>query len=517
VTIFRWLWIASIASNLGAWMQNVGATWLMTILTPSPILVALMQTATSLPVFLVGLPAGAIADVVDRRKLLLISQGWMLLVAVALGVLAALHLLSAGILLLLTFMLGLGSALNAPAWQAIVPELVGKRMVAQAVALNSAGFNLTRAVGPALGGLVVAAYDPSVVFFLNAASFLGVLVVVYLWKRPRVESAGPPENVLGAIAAGTRYASHSRALQAVLARVTVFIIAASALWALLPVVASHDLLLDAGGYGLLLGSLGVGAVIGALCIQKLNEILSTDKLTVLASLGFAFATLALGYVHVLLLLLPALAVGGMAWMVIMSSLNVAAQNAAPDWVRARALGIYLLVFQGFMALSSFAWGALADWLGNSAALLIAALGLCTSVLAALRWRLHRIQALDLSPALYEPQRDLALNPRPQNGPVLVTVGYRVIPENHEAFIFAMQQVGRVRRRTGAFHWGFYQDPADPDHFVETFSVRTWAEHLRQNARATVTDRKVEAAALALVAPGTAPTTSQFVAALPPRR
>ena len=282
VTIFRWLWIASIASNLGAWMQNVGATWLMTILTPSPILVALMQTATSLPVFLVGLPAGAIADVVDRRKLLLISQGWMLLVAVALGVLAALHLLSAGILLLLTFMLGLGSALNAPAWQAIVPELVGKRMVAQAVALNSAGFNLTRAVGPALGGLVVAAYDPSAVFFLNAASFLGVLVVVYMWKRPHVESVGPPENVLGAIAAGTRYASHSRALQAVLARVTVFIIAASALWALLPVVASHDLHLDAGGYGVLLGCLGVGAVIGALCIHKLNQILSTDQLTVLA-------------------------------------------------------------------------------------------------------------------------------------------------------------------------------------------------------------------------------------------
>jgi MFS family permease len=517
VTIFRWLWIASIASNLGAWMQNVGATWLMTILTPSPILVALMQTATSLPVFLVGLPAGAIADVVDRRKLLLISQGWMLLVAVALGVLAALHLLSAGILLLLTFMLGLGSALNAPAWQAIVPELVGKRMVAQAVALNSAGFNLTRAVGPALGGLVVAAYDPSAVFFLNAASFLGVLVVVYMWKRPHVESVGPPENVLGAIAAGTRYASHSRALQAVLARVTVFIIAASALWALLPVVASHDLHLDAGGYGVLLGSLGVGAVIGALCIHKLNEILSTDQLTVLASLGFAIATLALGYVQSLFVLLPALALGGLAWMAMMSSLNVAAQHAAPDWVRARALGIYLLIFQGFMALSSFAWGALADWLGNSAALLIAALGLCLSVFAALRWRLRRIQALDLSPALYEPQRDLALNPRPEDGPVLVTVGYRVLHENYQAFIDAMQLVGRARRRTGAFHWGFYQDPADPDHFVETFTVRTWAEHLRQNARATVTDRRVEDAALALIAPDTAPTTYQFIAALPSRR
>lgn len=516
VTVFRWLWIASIASNLGTWMQSVGATWLMTILTPSPILIALMQTATSLPVFLVGLPAGAIADVVDRRKLLLISQSWMLVVAILLGVLATLNMLSAWTLLLLTFLLGLGSALNAPAWQAIVPELVGKRMVAQAVALNSAGYNLARAVGPALGGIVVAASGPGAVFFLNAVSFLGVLVVIFHWKRPHVESMTPPESVLGAIAAGTRYASHSRALQAVLARVAVFIIAASALWALLPVVASRDLLLDAGGYGLLLGSLGVGAILGAVCIHRLNAVLSTDKLTVLASLAFAIATLALGYVHIVALLLPLLALGGLAWMVMMSSLNVAAQNAAPDWVRARALGIYLLVFQGGMALSSFAWGALAEWQGNSTALLLAALGLCMSVFAALRWRLHSLQSLDLSPAFYLPQPDLAMIPRPADGPVLVTVEYRVLPDHQQDFIRVMQRMGRMRRRTGAFQWGLFQDPADPEHFTETFLARTWAEYMRQQTRSTVTDHAIEEAALSLLAPGTTPKTSPLIAAEPPR-
>jgi MFS family permease len=516
VTIFRWLWIASVASNLGTWMQSVGATWLMTLLTPSPVLVALMQTATSLPVFLVGLPAGAIADVVDRRKLLLVSQGWMLVVAVLLGLLATLNLLSAGILLLLTFLLGLGSALNAPAWQAIVPELVGKRMVAQAIALNSAGYNLARAIGPALGGIVVAASGPGAVFFLNAASFLGVLVVIWRWPRPHVESLTPPENVLGAIAAGTRYAGHSRSLQAVLVRVAVFIVAASALWALLPVVASHDLLLDAGGYGVLLGSLGVGAILGAVFIHRLNAILSTDQLTVLASLAFGFATLALGYIHVIALLLPMLALGGVAWMVMMSSLNVAAQGAAPDWVRARALGIYLLVFQGGMALSSFTWGALAGWLGNGTALLLAALGLGMSVLAALRWPLHSIQNLDLSPAIYQPQPDLAVTPRAADGPVMVTVEYRVLPDQYQEFVTSMQRVGRVRRRTGAFQWGLFQDPADPERFTETYFTRTWAEYTRQQTRATVTDQAIQEAAIALTAPGTTPRVSPLIAAEPPR-
>jgi MFS family permease len=473
-----------------------------------------MQTATSLPVFLVGLPAGAIADVVDRRKLLLISQAWMLVVATLLGVLTQLGLTSEWVLLALTFLLGLGSALNAPAWQAIVPELVGKRQVAAAVTLNSAGFNLARAVGPALGGIIVAVAGPGAVFLLNAASFLGVLLVIFRWRRRPVKSTAPPERVLGAIVAGTRYARHSPSLQAVLVRVIAFIIAASALWALLPIVANRDLRLDAGGYGLLLASLGFGAVVGALVLRRLNSIMSTDRLTVLSTLAFAVATLSLGYVHSMLLLLPLLALGGLAWMATMASFNVSAQSAAPDWVRARALGIYLLVFQGGMAASSFAWGAVAGWLGDSQALLVAAVLLCLSAATAWRWRLHRIRSLDLTQAEEMPQPPLAITPRPEDGPVLVTIAYEVAPPQQADFVQIMQRVERMRRRTGSYSWGLYQDPADPDRFVETFHSRSWAEHMRQHTRATVTDRNIEDQALALQKPGTEPVISHFIAAHP---
>ena len=369
-------------------MQSVGAAWLMTSLTPSPLLVALMQTATSLPIFLLGLPAGALADVVDRRKLLLVTEAWMLLVALALGVLTLAGLMSAWILLALTFLLGLGAALDAPAWQAIIPELVERQELPAAVALNATGFNVARAVGPALGGLVVAAAGPAAVFLLNAASFLGVLVAIYRWRRAQVPSDAPPEDMLGATAAGLRYVRHAPALQAVLVRIGVFILGASALWALLPVVARHELGLDATGYGIILGSLGLGAVGGALLLPRLRRALPVDRLTAAATLVFAGATLALAYLRFVPLLVVCMMAGGMAWLAMMSSLTVAAQTASPAWVRARALGIYLLVFQGLMAVGSFGWGVLAEQFGNGTALSVAALALVGGLAATWRWPLH---------------------------------------------------------------------------------------------------------------------------------
>ena len=297
-------------------------------------------------------------------------------------------------------------------------------------------------------------------------------------------------------------------------RVIAFIIAASALWALLPIVANRDLRLDAGGYGLLLASLGFGAVVGALVLRRLNSIMSTDRLTVLSTLAFAAATLSLGYVHSLLLLLPLLALGGLAWMATMASFNVSAQSAAPDWVRARALGIYLLVFQGGMAASSFAWGAIAGWLGDSQALLVAAVLLCLSATTAWRWRLHQIRSLDLTQAEHLPQPALVITPHPEDGPVLVTIEYEVAPPQQADFVQIMQRVERMRRRTGSYSWGLYQDPSEPDRFIETFHARSWAEHMRQHTRATVTDRKIEDQALALQKPGTEPVISHFIAAHP---
>lgn len=517
ISVFRWIWIASLVSNLGAWMQNVAATWLMTLLTPSSLLVALMQTATSLPVFLVGLPAGAIADVVDRRKLLLATQSWMLLVATLLGVLTLLDLMNAWLLLTLTFLVGLGAALNAPAWQAVVPELVGRRMIATAVALNSAGFNLARAIGPALGGLVVAVAGPGAVFLLNAVSFVGVLVVIYKWKRKPTASPGPPERVIGAIMAGMRYTMNSPSLKSVLIRTAVFIIPASALWALLPVVANRDLSLGAEGYGLLLGSLGVGAVAGALVLPRLRRTVSTDVLMVAATLVYALATLAPGFVQNMLVLILVLTLGGLAWITVTSSLNVSAQSAAPNWVRARALGVYLLVFQGGMAVGSFAWGYVADEWGNRAALAVCAVLLGLSSLSAIRWRLHRVQSLDLRPAAQWQQPEMVVNPAPDEGPVLVTIEYRVAPEKAAAFIEAMQRVGRMRRRTGATQWGLFYDPADPGRFVETFYAPTWAEHLRQHTRPTVVDQRLEDIAFSFQEPGSTPRVTHLIAARPARK
>jgi MFS family permease len=508
--VFRSMWIASVVSNVGTWMQSVGAAWLMTTLTPSPLLVALMQTATSLPIFLVGLPAGALADVIDRRKLLLATEAWMLLTALVLGLLTLAGYMSAWTLLGLTFLLGLGAALTAPAWQATVPELVERRELTSAVALNATGFNVARAAGPALGGLVVAAAGPAAVFLVNAASFLAVLVAIYRWRRPRVALDAPPEDMLGATAAGIRYVLHSPALLAVLVRIGAFMLGASALWALLPVMARHELGLDATGYGVVLGSLGVGAVGGALVLPRMRSALSVDRLTAAATLVFAGTTLALAYLSSMPLLVPCLMAGGVAWLAMMSSMTVAAQTAAPAWVRARALGTYLLVFQGVMAAGSFAWGALAEQFGNRVSLSFAALVLVVGLAAARRWPLQRIQRLDLTPSGHWRDPELAIAPDPEDGPVLVTVEYRVTADRASDFVRAMDAMRTFRRREGAVNWGLFRDAADPDRYVETFLVLTWAEHMRQHARVTMEDQAIEARAFAFQQPGVEPVASHLI-------
>ncbi|HLF73554.1 MAG TPA: MFS transporter [Anaerolineales bacterium] len=510
--LFRSIWIATVVSNIGTWMQSVGAAWLMTSLTPSPLLVALMQTATSLPIFILGLPAGALADVVDRRKLLLTTEAWMLLVALTLGILTLTEHLSAWTLLALTFLIGLGSAFDAPAWQAIVPDLVERQELPSAVALTAMGFNVARAVGPALGGFVIAAAGPGAVFLLNAVSFLFVLVAIYRWRHARDASDAYPEDMLGATAAGMRYMRHSAALQAVLVRIGVFTLGASALWALLPVVARHDLDLDATGYGIVLGSLGFGAVGSALLLPRLRDLLPVDRLTAAATLVFAGATIALAYLRFVPLLVACMMAGGLAWLAMMSSLTVAAQAASPGWVRARALGIYLLVFQGLMAAGSFAWGALAERFGNGTSLSFAALTLVGGLAATRRWPLHGIQHMDLSPSGHWTDPRLAITPDPNDGPVLITVEYRVPSERAGEFIQAMDSMRVFRHREGAISWGIFRDLADPERYVETFLVTTWAEHMRQHARVTVEDQATEDRTFSFQQPGVEPFASHLIAA-----
>ena len=489
--VFRALWIASAVSNIGTWMQNVGAAWLMTLLTPSPLMVALVQAATSLPVFLAALPAGALADVVDRRRLLLFTQGWMLLAATALGVFTILGIVDPWMLLALTFALGLGAAMNAPAWQAIVPEIVRPSELTEAMALNGAGFNVARAVGPALGGIIVAAAGAGAVFLLNAASFVAVLIVIYNWRKEPRASRLPAEHVIGAIRAGIRYVRHAPELQAVLVRTGVFILCGAALWALLPLVARQQLGLGATGYGVLLGCLGVGAILGAAMLPQTKGRLSVDALIASAVLLFAAVTLILGYARNVYFACAAMVAGGVGWIALMSSFNSAAQKAAPEWVRARGLALYLLVFQGGTAAGSIVWGAVAARIGLPATLFVAAFGLVAGLAVATRYRLARGEKVDLTPSLHWPEPQFVVEPKYGQGPVLVTVEYLIDSERSAEFAKTMREVRRERLRDGAMRWGLFNDPATPSRYIETFVVESWVEHMRQHERVTRSDLEVE--------------------------
>lgn len=509
-SLFRALWLASMASNIGTWMQNVGAAWLMTSLSPTPMLVALVQAATTLPVFLIGLPAGAIADLLDRRRLLLLTQGWMLVAATLLGVLTFFGAITPGLLLAITFSLGLGAAMNAPAWQAIIPELVSESEVRAAVTLNSIGFNVARALGPALGGLVVAALGAWAVFILNACSFLGVMIVLYRWPRVARTSALPAEDVFGAMRAGLRYVRHAPSIQIVLLRTGAFIFGGSALWALLPLVARNELSLDATGYGVILGCLGAGAVAGGILLPRIEKKLSTGSLLASAGIVFGLATAGPVYAHNFALLCVVMLVGGGAWITVQSSLNTAAQVTVPAWVRARALAVYGIVAQGGLAIGSALWGEVAEHLSLPMTLLCAAVTLAAGQILSLRYRLELEEKIDLSPSLHWPAPVLSSDPAPDAGPVLVTVEYVIDVANTYDFMSAMQSMRLQRLRDGAYRWGLYNDSGVPSRFIETFVVESWAEHLRQHARVTAADRKTEDVVRAFHVAPTPPNITHFL-------
>jgi MFS family permease len=393
-SLFRSLWIASVVSYTGTWMQNVGAGWLMTQMTMNPFMVGLVQAAGALPVFLVILPAGALADMVDRRRFLLVTQGWMVLASATLGILTLTSCVGPWVLLLFTFLLGLGSVMNDPAWQAITPELVPREQHASAVALNSAGFNVARAVGPALGGVVVAAVGSGTTFLLNAASFFGVILFLYRWQRP-TEASATPRRVWSAIGDGFAYVRESSLAKSVLLRTGTFSVAAASMLALMPIIARP---FGARGYGVLLGCFGLGALIGAAALPRVREKLSVDGVVVVAILVFAGMTFASGRAQTFALLCVVMLVAGVAWIGILACLNVAAQTMCPSYLRARALSMYLLVLQGGMAVGATLWGAVAKQIGIANALAVAAVVLACGVMAL---RGHRITAseLEMTPAV----------------------------------------------------------------------------------------------------------------------
>jgi predicted MFS family arabinose efflux permease len=486
------MWSAQFVSNIGSWMQTVGAQWLMLTLTSSAAYVALVQTAASLPVMLFAVLAGAIGDLVDRRRFLLIAQGFMLIAAVALGALALAGLVTPWLLLALIFAVGTGAALTAPTWQTLQPELVPPPERAQAISLGAVNQNLARAVGPAIGGVVLAASSAGTVFMINAATFLAVIGVIYWWRGTRSASPSAPalprEHAGEAIRAGSRFVAASPALRVILVRAALFVFFASSIWALLPLTAQTQLHLGSGGYGALLGCVGVGAVAGAALLPVLRSRLTPGAMLTAGSLGLAAVALVLGYVHVTALVAVALAVGGLAWILALSTLNSLYQLTLPSWVKARGMSFYLIVFQGGNAIGSAVLGLSAARAGLSPTLLVAAAGLALGPLAGLRYRFQPIPPADLLPASDwpAPQLGTADGATPA-GPVMVSVEYWPREGAADQLLTQLRDARFSRRRTGASSWRVWQDAADPQRIVEQFVVASWDEHLRQHERVTGRD------------------------------
>ena len=489
--IFLALFIAQLASNLGTLMQSVGAAWLIGDLGGSAALIALVQTATFLPMFLLGVPAGAIADLADRRQLIIWTQVAMIAAALALALLAFGDQATPALVLVLTFAMGLAGALGAPAWMAIQPDLVPKAQFAQGVALGALTYNVGRALGPALGGLIVAAAGPGWVFVLNAASFLGILVVVQRWRpEPSATASMPAETFSGATRAGLRYAAHTLMLRAVLVRCTLLFFPGAALQALLPIVVRGPLGLESGGYGLLLGAFGAGAALAAIARPRVDRRLANDALLLVCSVIMAATLLVQGYVDQPVVVGVALFVGGFAWSSAAVVLMVSAQAALPSWVRARGMAFYTLVLTGCIAIGSALAGVLAGR-DLRQAHLIAAVAVVLGALVARRWPVTATREIDHT-MLPGDEPTVVLAPSPKDGPVLVTVTYCVPEPEMADFVTSMRHIERHRRRTGAYRWGLFRDLAVPDRFVETFVVSSWAEHLRQHHRRTaITDELLQ--------------------------
>jgi MFS family permease len=492
---YRSLWTAQMGSNFGTWMQTVGAQWLVVHQPHAATLTAAVQAASLLPVLFVSLPAGVLADVFDRRRLLAVLSAAIGLIAGALAVLTWADLVTPAVLLSLTFLLGCGQAVLSPTWQAVQPELVPRELIPAAAALGSLNVNIARAIGPAIAGALVALIGPAVVFGLNAVSFLGVTAAVLAWRRPH--GAASVERIGPALRSGLRYVRHAPAVRRIFLRSAVFVLPGSALWALLPVVASSRLGLGAAGYGVLLGALGLGAIIGALVIGWLRARLPDNMLLVVGTLVFALGTagsaLVRSPVAVAALLVPA----GTGWLINLSTLSTVLQLTLPSWVRARGLSAYILVFLGGQGAGALVWGLIAGR-GIELALLVSAAVLVVGAFTLLRWPLYAYTGrLDRSVSTF-PEPALDPGPEPGDGPVLVEINYTVRPERAEEFVAAMRPVELSRRRTGAYAWGLYRDTGAGDRFVEVFLVPSWAEHLSQHSgRMTGHDAQLLAEARAL--------------------
>ena len=504
------IWTATLVANMGTWMYGSAAGWLMTTLTADPFMVSMVQVAATLPMFLFALPAGALADVIDARRLLVWVEGAIIVAAIPFALLVELDRMTPVLLLAFTFLLESGAAMGAPAWQSIVPRLVPRDELPAAVAANSVSINMSRALGPALGGFLTSAIAIAAPFWVNAFSNVGSIAALVWWRpRDRARDGLAAERLASAIRTGLRFTRNNPPLRATLARAVAFFFFASAYWALLPLIARTQV---AGGpelYGLLLASIGAGAIGGAFAIPWLRARLGADGLVAAGQVGTALAMLLFGLARQPAMAVAASLLAGVCWIAAVSTLNVSAQVSLPDWVRARGLAVYVAVMFGSMTIGSAIWGEVASWAGLGFANFAAAAGAFLGIPLTWHRKLHRGQALDLTPSMYWPEPIVTTTVEDDDGPVLVTVEYRIAPEHREAFLDAKDALERQRRRGGGYAWGLFEDMSTPGRFVETFRVESWIEHLRQHDRGTAADRALEGRVRGYST--TAPAATHFIA------
>ena len=473
-------------------MYSAAAAWLMTRLDTDPLAVSLVQVATSLPMLLFALPAGALADIIDKRRFLLVVEVGIMVVSAAFATIVTLRLVTPISLLGFMFLISVGSALTAPAWQSVVPLLVPREDLPSAVAANSVGVNISRAIGPALGGVVTTVFGIAAPFWLDAFSNAGTIGALMWWRAPKHEGQRlPAERLLSAIRTGARYARNNRPLRATLMRATAFFVFASTYWALLPLVAHTQIGGGATLYGVLLGAIGVGAVGGSMVLPRLKAALGPDRLVNAGTAATAIALVLFGIATSAGIAAAASLLAGAAWIATLSSLNVSAQLALPEWVRGRGLAIYVTVVFGAMTLGSAVWGEIAHLTSLALAHYLAAAGLLLSIPLTLRYRLQTAAGLDLTPSMHWPAPVLAEDLRKPAGPVLVTVEYRIAAKDRDAFLVALEALASERRRDGAYAWGVFEDASEPDRFIETFLSESWLEHLRHHERVTKADSIVQ--------------------------
>ena len=489
---FRLFYLGSIGVALGYTMQATVAAWLMATLTPSPLMVALVQTASTAPTLLFGLAAGALADIVDRRRIIMVTQVVLLTATALVGTITILGLIGPLTLLALTFVIGAGFTVYMPAQQASVNDLVARAELARAVALSAVAFNVARAIGPALAGAVAAWVGSGSALLASALFFIVMIVSVRRWRDPARVIPGVPETLFSGMLSGLRYTRHSPPLRALIIRNISFSICASSLWALLPVVARDQLGLGAGGYGLLSASFGIGAVTGALSIPRQLQRRSLNRVVSAGTVLSAVAMLLIAVTDVTVFALIGTYCAGAAWVTVLASLSAGTQSAAPAWVRARAVAMNLVGVQASLALGSAIWGWLASLagthiaLGSSAGAMVVLLALSRGV------RVRLGEEADVTPGVQAANMVIAREPSPDDGPVLIQLEYRIEPENRAPFLHRIQAMEAIRRRNGASSWRVFRDLAEDGRFVERFIIESWAEYVRLRTRMTIADRKIEA-------------------------